>query len=276
MIARTLVALGLVVAAPGTLAAQADALADSSLQIAVRLASEGRSDSARALVRARLRALSPADSLYPGALYVAGVVADDADTAATYFRRVSIEYSRSAWADSALLRLAQLAFAAGDHAGALRSARRVLLDYPLSPARGEAAYWAGRTQFELDSIGPGCALLTQALELAGEQVELANRIRFHRQRCAVVAQAPDTAPRDAPRAGSTVYAVQVAAVRSVGAADELMRRLSALGHRPHVVRDADGLFKVRVGRFTRREEARQLAARLQRQVGGSPFVVEES
>lgn len=260
-------------AAPASLTAQQDSL----MAVAVRLATEGQGDSARALIRQQLRRLSPTDTLYPQYLYAAGVVADQADSAAHYFRRVSIEYSRSPSADSSLLRLAQLAYASGDFSGTLQTTQRLLMDYPFSPLLAEASYWAGRSQLELDSLPPGCELLAQAATLAGDNVELVNRVRFYRQRCSLLTAAQDSTPAaTAPRAGATVYAVQVAAVRSPTAADELMRSLAAQGHEPHVVRDADGLFKVRVGRFTRREEAQRLAVRLKRALGGNPFVVEET
>src|SRR5260370_39462580 len=80
---------------------------DSTLRDAVRLATEGRGDSARALVRRRLAAMSPSDSSYAEALYTAGVVASDPDSALRYLRRTSVEYSQSGWADRALLRICQ-------------------------------------------------------------------------------------------------------------------------------------------------------------------------
>ncbi len=262
--------------APVALAAQQE---DSLFTLAVRLTTEGQGDSARALVRSRLRALAPGDSLYPQVLYTAGVVATRADSAGHYFRRVSIEYSGSPWADSALLRLGQIGYASGDFVGALRATVRIVMDYPGSPLLAEAGYWAARAQFELDSVPQGCELLARAAETAGEDVELANRIRFYRQRC-VVAVATDTQARPPPDTGvrpaRTAYAVQVAAVRSPTAADEVMRRLASRGYEPHVVRDADGLLKVRVGRYARREEAQRLVAELKRVIGGDPFVVEES
>jgi hypothetical protein len=54
-----------------------------------------------------------------------------------------------------------------------------------------------------------------------------------------------------------------------------MRSLHAAGYEPHVVRDTDGLFKVRVGRYATREQAQQLAQDIRRELGGGPFVVEE-
>ncbi|UCF40072.1 MAG: SPOR domain-containing protein [Gemmatimonadota bacterium] len=273
---RRLAVLAWMLCAAAPLAAQDD----STLTVAARLATEGQGDSARALVRARLGGLSPADSLYPQMLFAAGVVSGDADSATLYFRRVSIEYSRSAWADRALLRLAQMAFASGDFASARRSAERILMDYPLSEVLAHAAFWAGRSQIELGSPLEGCQLLVTAEAGAGEDVELANRARYHLQRCGTVLAAGDSTSDSTravaqPPGTQTVYAVQMAAVQSAAAADELMRALYADGYEPHVVRGADGLFKVRVGRHADRGSAQRLVNELRRKFGGNPFVVEE-
>jgi hypothetical protein len=252
---------------------------DSVLAAAVQLATEGRGDSARALVARRMAGLTPADPLYAEALYAAGIVAGDAERSMNYFRRVSIEYAASPWADRALLRMAQLAFASGDAAASQRAAQKIISDYPLSAVQAEAKFWAGRSLLELGNPQDGCTLLGQAEEAAGADVELANRVRYQLQRCAALARGdttppPPTAPPQRP--GGPVYSVQVAAVGSAVAADELMRSLRASGYDDsHVVRTPDGLFKVRVGRYPNREDAQRVAAEVKQRLGGSPFVVEE-
>jgi tetratricopeptide (TPR) repeat protein len=254
--------------------AQQDALlADSFLVEVTRLVTEGQGDSARALVRLRLAQLSPADSLYPSALYAAGVVADRADSALMYFRRVGIEYSGSRWAAFALVRLAQFAYASGDFNAALGASQRVLDDYPGTPVRAAAAYWAGRAQLELHDLAGACGHMQQAEAEAGGDVESANRARFYLQRCRSLG--PPPAESAAARPG-VAFSVQVAAVRSAAAADEVMRALAGSGYEPRVVREPDGLLKVRVGRFRTRSEAQRLAQELRRKLGGSPFVVEEA
>ncbi|MGD2134631.1 MAG: SPOR domain-containing protein [Gemmatimonadales bacterium] len=263
-----------------TIVPAATAQQETFYQAVVQLVTEGQRDSAKALVRQRLASLAPRDSAYAEALFAAGVVAGDADSSVFYFRRVSIEHGRSGWADRALLRLAQTAFASRDAASALRSAERILTDYPLSELRAEAAYWAAQAQFELGQLAEGCRLLEQATREAGSDVELANRVRFHQQRCAAVAPerdstAADSAAVEQPATGPVVYTVQVAAVRNAAAADELMQSLHAAGYASHVVRDTDGLFKVRVGRYAARRDAERLASDLRQRLGGSPFVVEE-
>ena len=253
---------------------------DSVLAAAVQLATEGQGDSARALVGRRMAGLTPADPLYAEGLYAAGIVAGNAERMMNYFRRVSIEYASSGWADRALLRMAQLAFASGDAAAAQRAAQKIISDYPLSAVLGEAKFWAGRSLLELGNPQDGCTLLGQAEEAAAQDVELANRVRYHLQRCSALARG-DAAPQPAApmppaRAGGPVYTVQVAAVGSAAAADELMRSLRASGYDDtHVARTPDGLFKVRVGRYANRDDALRVAAEVKQRLGGSPFVVEE-
>lgn len=259
------------------LAAQAQ---DSSLTIARRLATEGQGDSARALVRAKLRQTAPGDSLYPFILFTAGLIAGDVDSARTYFRRVSIEYASSPWADDALLKLAQFAFASNDFSGAARTARRIVLDFPLSDVRPEAVYWTARAELELGEVAAACQHLAAISADTTADVELLNRVRYYEQRCTGVAAggldttgggAPDTTPARQP-----TFAVQVAAVSSVAAADEVMRSLTTAGYQPRVVRDADGLWKVRVGRFPDRAAAQRLSAELKSRLNiQQPFVVEE-
>ena len=252
--------------------ATAQKFTDPGLALAVRLVSEGQGDSARALVRARLAALPRTDSLYAEALFAAGTVAEHLDSALSAYRRVSIEYSQSPWADDALLRVAQLSFAARDLGTVRRSTDRILMDYPFSDVRAAAAYWAARVRLEEGQVTEACPYLQQAADSAGADIELANRARYYLQRCRAATPPPaDPAGAGTPR---LVYAVQAAAVGSAAAADEAMRRLADAGYKPRVVRE-DGLFKVRVGEFTTRPQAQALQAELRTKFGGQPFVVEE-
>jgi len=250
--------------------AAAQQFTDSTLALAVRLVTEGQGDSARALVRAELATTNRSDSLYPEALFAAGLVAEHLDSALAAFRRVAIEFSGSPWADDALLRIAQLMFAARDLPAAQRAADRILSDYPMSDVRAAASYWSGRIRIEQGQIAEACPLLRQAEAGAGEDVELATRARYYLQRCTST-----DSTRAVPAPGRTTFAVQIAAVGNAAGADEVMQRAHAAGYESRVVRDA-GMFKVRVGRFRTRAEAQQAQADLRRKLGGSPFIVEES
>jgi len=239
---------------------------DSLLRSAVLLSTEGRGDSARAVVQRVLAVSSPNDSIYPEALYTLGVVAADADEAIRALRRVAIEFGLSPWADDATLRLLQLTYAANDPRGALAWQERFERDHPSSPLRAEALYWGARAQFDLRNESAGCALL-QAAD-ASSDVELKNRLDFYRQRCGTDSTA---SPPPAPQ---SYFAVQVIAVTSVAAADEMLNKLKEAGFQATVLQDQDGLTKVRVGRYTTRAEASETAGRIRARLGGQPFVVE--
>lgn len=259
------------------------AQSDPRLQDAITLAQAGRQDSARAVVQRLLAALSPRDSVYPEALYTAGILAADAPSVATNLQRVIVEYGWSPWADDALLRLTQLHYAQGDPAATIQAAARLQLDYPDSPLRARADFWGARAYFDLRNEAQGCALIGRALEDAGEDVELRNQVSFYAARCPEQAAAEssppatpgDTAPAVSPPSRPASFAVQVLAVKSAAQVDEMLTRLKVMGYAGRVVRDTSGLLKVRVGSYTTREEAQVAQRRLRARLGGQPFVVEE-
>lgn len=272
-------ALPLLVAFPAVgLAQQPD-----SVRAAARRIFQTRPDSARALMRRLLAGLSPQDSLYPGALFTAGMLAADAGTIATDLQRVVIEYGRSVWADSALLALTELYAAQGDPAATAQAAERLRRDYPDSPLRPRAVFAGARAYFELKDDAAGCALIHEALAGAGGDVEFRNRVTYYAARCpptaaaATVATATATTGDSQARAAATVssYAVQVLAVRSAGQVDDMLTRLKVMGFDARVLRDTSGLFKVRVGRYGTRDEAAKAQRQLKLRLGGQPFVVEE-
>ncbi len=257
------------------LIAQTDTLRATALRVA-----QTRPDSARAMMRRLVASLSPQDSLYPGALFTAGRIAADATAAATNLQRVVVEYGRSVWADSALVLLTQLYFAQGDPAATVQAAERLRRDYPDSPLKPRADFWGARAYFDLKDDAHGCALVTEALDGAGADVEFRNQVSFYAGRCAPGAAttatpsvASDTQAKPAP--GTTTYAVQVLAVKSTAQVDDMLTRLKVMGFEARVVRDTSGFFKVRVGHYRTRDEAVQAQRRLKARLGGQPFLVEE-
>ncbi len=262
-VVATLLALG----APSDAAAQTD----PRLVAAVELAQAGRHDSAQALVQHLLATLPPSDSVYPEALYTAGVLGLDAQTITTNLQRVAVEYGRSSWADDALLRLTQFHFAQADHPATVRTAERLRRDYPDSPLRPRADFAAARASFVLRDDAGGCALIRDALAGAGDDVEFRNQVEFYAARCGTTRPADTTRPRAA-----SGFFVQVLAVRTAQQVDEMLTRLKVMGFDSRVVRDTSGFFKVRVGPYGTREEAERARGRLRTRLGGQPFVVEES
>ena len=254
---------------------------DTLRAVALRVA-QTRPDSGRAMMRRLLARLSPQDSLYPGALFTAGMLAPDAGLIATNLQRVVVEYGRSVWADSALVALAKLYFAQGDLTATAQAAERLRRDYPDSPLRPRADFTGARAYFDMKDDVHGCALIREALDGAGADVEFKNQVTFYAPRCAAVPAGPAAGTtatagdsQTKPAAPATTYAVQVLAVKSASQVDEMLTRLKVMGFDARVVRDTSGLFKVRVGRYSTHDEAAQVQRRLKTRLGGQPFVVEE-
>jgi len=277
---RVAAALFLSAVAPGLAAQRPDTLRAVALRVA-----QTRPDSGRAMMRRLLASLSPQDSLYPGALFTAGMLAPDAGLIATNLQRVVVEYGRSVWADSALVALAKLYFAQGDLAATTQAVERLQRDYPDSPLKPRAAFAGARAYFDMKDDVHGCALVREALDGAGADVEFKNQVSFYSPRCAalpVIAAAGTPAavgdsqakPPPAPPVPAATFAVQVLAVKSASQVDEMLTRLKVMGFDARVVRDTSGLFKVRVGRYATHDEAAQVQRRLKTKLGGQPFVVE--
>ncbi|MEP7324677.1 MAG: SPOR domain-containing protein [Gemmatimonadota bacterium] len=297
------------VMALGVLTTSLRAQDDSRLVAAVRLAQDGRGDSARAIVLGLMTRTPPVDTLYPQVVYTMGLVARDPGDRSRNFRRVAIEFAGSNWADDALLGLAQEDFAAGRAEESRRSLQRIRADYPSTPLLPVVAYWAARANFELHRTAEACRWLNEGLAMAGEDVELQNQFSFYQPRCAGVATAPATNPTAAPTTvgpsrsdttmiakppatpsnpaipattteppvqsttGST-FSVQVAAVASDAAAEGTVRQLRDAGYEPHLAHEG-GYVKIRVGKYPDRAQAAAAASQIRARLGGSPFVVEE-
>ena len=277
----------------------------SAVRVAARLAAEGNSDSARALLNGVLARTRPADPSYAQALYWRARASTYADSAERDLRRVALEFSTSAWADSALLQLSQLALAAGNPASSFELAGRLRADYPTSSLRAAAALWGGRAAFEVGQPRSACALLDSARVEGAGDVEFMNQVTFYRSRCTPQLLAPpstpahqDTtrgpgaasasAPRPTPPTPATKsaapapaqresvatqrYEVQAAAAVSDAAARDAVRKLTRAGLHARVL--AGGrLRRVRVGPYPTREEADAALRAVRRVLGGSPFVV---
>lgn len=276
-----IVAALLLVASPGVPLLQAQE--DSRLVEIVRVAQEGLTDSARAMVSRLYQGTPPTDTLYPQVLYTMGIVAKTVDDMRRSYQQIAVEYATSSWADDALLRLAMLDYAAANLASSARNLERIRSDYPASPLLPTAAYWAARVYFDLRRPTDACRWVTDGLAQAGDNVELQNQLNYYGGRCAALAQQPaestraDTAqkPPSGPAGGRSGFAVQVAAVKTQSAADKVAAALKAVGFESHTIEEA-GLIKVRVGHYPDRAGAQAAAAKVKAKLGGTPYVVEES
>ncbi len=247
---------------------------DERVVAAVQMAQEGNSDSARTRIQSLLASLPANDPVYPEALYAAGTIAPTASAAQRYFRRVALEYSFSPWADDALLRLAQIRYVSHDPLGTVRAVERLRADYPASQLLPAAAYWAARASVDLNDADAACEWVSLGLSRAGSDIETANQLRYFSGRCGDgVSPSPEPFPggQAAPPAGP-VYRVQVTAVSSRTAADEVAAGLRNLGYLVSVVEEG-GLYKVRAGAYRDRPPADEAVRTIRSRMGGQPFVV---
>jgi cell division septation protein DedD len=296
--------------AAGPLAAQTD----SQLVHVVQLAQDGQGDSARALVTRILATTAPLDSLYPQALYTSGLVARTVEDMRRAYQRVVVEFTSSSWADDALLRLALLDYADGNPANALQKLDRIRSDYPGSPLIPMAAYWAAKSAFDLKKLAEGCQWLSDGLAGVGDNVELQNQLDYLNGRCSpeAIARAESTQVQPAPRApapkaqapapstpapkvappaaapapapaaatatgtapASQSWSVQVGAVKTQAAADQLVESLKSVGFPSRIVSEG-GYLKVRAGPYPDRAAALAAAAKIRVMKGGTPYVVQD-
>ena len=288
---RLIVLIASIIAAP--LAAQEHALPSSPRFVEiVRLAQDGRADSARTTIGGILMALRPNDADYPEALYTAATIASTGEEARLLFSRVAVEYQRSAWADKALLRLAQLDYGTGDTAGTIDRVRRLMADYPQSPVLSYAALWGSRAAFERQDNGLACEWLERGIAAVGDNVELKNQMEFSRQRCAgnvsgpppmrtpetrpierpEVTQPPPPPPPAAAAPVAGPWRVQVAAISDPAAIRRVEGIIRRLGLTAYRVPGPGGITKLQAGPFDTRDGASARVADLTREVGGRPFV----
>jgi hypothetical protein len=272
------------------------AQSDPRLVAAVRLAQDGLSDSARAVAGRILASLQPTDSLYPEALYTMGLLAATERNRRLELRRVVVEYAQSAWADDALLQLAQLDYAAGNPAATVIEIDQLLRDYPGSPVTATAAFWGARAASDRREAAIACRLAEAGLAAVGNDVELRNQLEFQKQRCQglaamgrestgnTVADSLRRARADSiarakggtgRRAQPGGFYVQVSAVLTQAAADAESARVKRAGYTPVVLKEG-GFLKIRAGRFATRAEAEAALAQIRTRLGGHPFLVRVS
>ncbi|MEZ4585835.1 MAG: SPOR domain-containing protein [Gemmatimonadales bacterium] len=258
----------------------------------VRLAQDGLVDSARAEMQRVLASSRPRTRSSRGALHVHR---RRERHRAPPLRRVIIEYSRSQWADDALLLLAQLEYADANPDGTVAQITKLIDDYPLSPLRGVGAFWGARAAGDLGKGELACKWAVVGLGAVKDDVELRTQLDFQRLRCeGLLAQAADSATRPADRGTPSpapppppppppppatppgkpapgIY-VQVGALDTPAAAEEAAAPLREAGLPVVIVREGP-YHKVRVGPYANRTQANEALARIRGLVRTQPFIV---
>lgn len=270
--------------------ATAQSVTSLVFQEVIRLAQDGYGDSARVIIAKVLAKTTTTDPLFPEALFTAATVAKSGEEMRTQFSRVAIEFSSSAWADKAMLRLAQLDYGSGNSESAVNRMRRLFNDYPNSSVLPTAALWGSRAAFDRKELQLGCDWIARGLALVADDVELKNQLEFAKQRCNVgpgveLAPArpdslraakpapPINPPAPAPAPASAPWRIQVAAISDKAAIRRAVQKIEKAGLKAYQVAGPRGLTKVQAGPFKSREAAAAKVGALKATLGGAPFVV---
>ncbi|MEO5799171.1 MAG: SPOR domain-containing protein [Gemmatimonadales bacterium] len=295
-VTRTRMLCAALLLAPLTPAA-AQTPTNPALQEIIRLSQDTYGDSARALIAKLLARTPTTDPLYPEALFTAAMVAKTGEEMKIQFSRVAIEFSSSAWADKAMLRLAQLDYGSGNSEAAVSRIRRLFTDYPTSTILPAAALWGSRAAFDRKEIQLGCEWIGRGLALVGDDVELRNQLEFSKQRCNVGAgvevapprpdslrskpiepATPPTVTKPAPQPVATTAAgawrIQVAAISDKAAIRKAVGKIEKAGFKAFQVAGPRGLTKLQAGPFKSREAAVAKLKAIKAALGGAPFVVQ--
>jgi cell division septation protein DedD len=279
---RVLVAVLAMTLVAGRAAAQSDA----RIVAALRLAQDGRIDSARSALAVLEKAVPPTDTAFSQVLYAQGLVAPTVDEARQRLQRVVSEYPLSAWSDDAVVRLAQLEYANGDPAAAARQLEKFHGDYAASSLFPTAAVWAGRSLLRAKDTLAGCRWVSEGLgragqdaatrkELAGLQATCGGKVTVAKEEPPKVARVDSAPTAPAPvKPAAQAWRIQVVAAQTPAQADEQVRRAKQAGFDAIVVREGE-YHKVRLGTYATRADAVAGLAKVRTKLGGQPFVVQD-
>lgn len=170
-------------------------------------------------------------------IWLRAILTVDPGMAALDLQRLVLEFPGGPYSDDALLRLAQAAELHGD----LRAAHLLYTDldrsYPSSPNRERARSWLDENR--------------EAVEALASQPTTPSRPSYPAGVLGGVGEDPE------PTLGP--LSVQLGAFRSLEGARSLASSLTEAGFQPRIVRvEGSDLIRVRVGRFSTREEAVRL------------------
>lgn len=179
-------------------------------------------------------------------IWLRGLLTVDPSMAELDFRRLALEFPGGPFSDHALLRLAQSAEMRGDLRQAIAHYKALERDYPSSRLRGRAQAWLRMNSDSIQVLGPITYPGTETDPGPILPVEEATNLDESQ--------------------GS--FSVQAGAFRNIDGARSFADDLREFGHLPRLVRiPVNNLIRVRVGRFSDRDEA----SHLQRELVGVGF-----
>ena len=156
----------------------------------------------------------------------------------------------------------------------------------LSPAPGSSATPVPQTTPRAESSPAAAAPSPTPLSTPRSAATPSNPVPRPAATAARPAAKPTATPRATPkpsprqsasaRPAATPLArltIQVGAFKERAAAEAIVKRLKGKGYSAYLVPVSEGLFNVRVGSFTKREDAERILAKLETQEKFKPFIV---
>lgn len=204
----------------------------------------------------------PESQLMPDALYLAGRLSGELAVALDNFSRIIVKYPRSNVTDNALFMIAQYHYATGSYDKAIVRFKFIVENYEKSDVSDAALWWASRS-YIAKGDDSSADLWTEKLVSRYPASKYA-KLATHRQ--------PDIKPPEPHR-----FTIQVGSFLKEETAAALRESLGKRGYDAFVARNEIGgkvLFRVRVGRFSSREEALEHAEALKKVEGINGWVTD--
>lgn len=202
----------------------------------------------------------PESSLLPNALYLAGRLSSELAVALDNFSRIIVKYPRSSVADNALFMIAQYHYAAGSYDKAIIRFKFIADNYKKSDVGDAVHWWVIRAYNALGDLSLARVWAEKLL------------LRYPTSKYAklVGARQPDIKPPEPHH-----FTIQIGSFLKKETATVLKESLVKRGHDAFVTRNEIAgkvLFRVRVGRFSSREEAAEYAEALKKGEGFNGWV----
>ena len=238
--------------------------ADERLDAAELAADAGDVERARQYLRSWLdsEAAARPDADVGRALFLRARLAENVDSAAVDYLEAAVRGDEE-YAALARLRLAQLRLTSGQPALASVDLELLRADFPGSPLVAESWLWSGFTLEALGDLASACAAWTRAADGSPSDP--------------IVSQARDGLSAcdsgQIAEHGTDSYTVQLGAFGRREAAEDIQSRAATtgVGVRIHDPDTSTPLYRVRVGHFTRKDDAARLAVQLR--TGGFEAIV---
>ncbi len=211
--------------------------------------------------------LYPQDENMPGVLYRLAELEPNPGKALAHCETILSQYPRSGVADSALFRIGLYRMASAQYAGAGEAFTDLLTKYPNTPLEQKVRYWLGLSylarQDRISAIGE----LREVVKISSEsQYGLLAKRDLERMESAFKPSSEKKATPEVSPGGA--YLVQVGSFADFEAALRLRRRLEGKGYPvsfSETVAEEQPFYRVRVGPYLAKDQAREVGERLARE-----------